>query len=280
MVELTCTGKIDDIPSIANDQLIPAHYSEQDHNHESLQEMFNKSNVTKTVEEILAPLINNNSCPGFILIEGPPGIGKTVLLKEISYQWANKQLLQTYKLVLLFCLRDPMVQQAKSIDDLLQLYCKGDKRSSDIVSASSDQLFDNGGKDLTILLDGFDELPEELQKNSLVADIIKRQVLPQCGLVLSSRPHASKIFHNKATLIVEILGFTEEDRRQCIKQAFHGEPQKIKELSQYLDDHSHINSLCFVPFNMVALFFLHKEGICLPKNSTDMYNNFICLTIC
>ena len=198
LAKLTTSGKIDDIPSMADDQLIHTHYNRQDNSSESLKEVFEKSTVTKEIAEILAVLENN--C--FVLIEGPPGIGKSVLLKQISYQWANKQLLQTYKLVLLFCLRDPMVQQAKSIDDLLQLYCKGDKRASDIVSASSDQLFNNGGKDLTILLDGFDELPEELQKNSLIVDIIKCQVLPQCGLVLSSRPHASKIFHNKATLIL------------------------------------------------------------------------------
>ena len=276
LAKLTAGGKIDDIPSMANDQSIHTHHFMQDNSRESLKEVFEKSKVTKEITEILSMLENKR----LVLIEGPPGIGKSVLLKEISYRWANKQILQTYKLVLLFCLRDPMVQQAKSIDDLLQLYCKGDKRASEIVSASSDQLFDNGGKDLTILLDGFDELPEYLQKNSLIADIIKRQVLPQCGLVLSSRPHASEIFHNKATFIVEILGFTEEDRRHCIEQAFQGEPQKIKELSQYLDDHSHINSLCFVPFNMIVLLFLHEQGICLPKNSTDMYNNFICLTIC
>ena len=42
MAELTSTGKFDDIPSMANDQLIPTHYSEQDNNHESLKEVFNK----------------------------------------------------------------------------------------------------------------------------------------------------------------------------------------------------------------------------------------------
>ena len=127
---------------------------------------------------------------------------------------------------------------------------------------------------------GFDELPENLQKQSLIADILKRRVLPQCGLVLSSRPHASKIFHKSATLIVEILGFTEDDRKHCIEQAFKEKSQKIKELSQYLDDHSRINSLCFIPFNMVVLLYLYQQGCALPNNSTDMYNHFICLTIC
>ena len=278
MAELMAAGKID-IFSKANDPLIPTHHYKQDISHESLKEMFDNSTVTKEIGEILAVLENKEfSC--FVLIEGSPGIGKSILLKEISYRWAKKQLLQTYKLVLLLCLHDPTIWKAKSIDDLLHLYFKGDKRASDIVSACSDQLFSNGGKDVTLLLDGFDELPEELQKNSLIADILKREVLPQCGLVLSSRPHASKKFHGEATLIVEILGFTEENRRHCIEQAFQGKPQKIKELLQYLDDHLTINSLCFVPFNIIVLLFLYEQGISLPKNSTDMYNHFICLTIC
>ena len=285
MVKLAFTGKIDDIPFMANDQLIPTQYCNQYYSHKSLKEVFDKSTVTKDIAGILALL--EKRC--FVLVEGPPGIGKSVLLKELLYTMANKQwmethklaqLLKTYKLVLLYCLRDPMVQEAKSIDDLLQLYCIGDKKAPEIVSASSDQLFDNGGENLLLLLDGFDELPEDLQKNSLIAKILKRKSLPHCGLVLSSRPHASGKFREKATFIVEILGFTEESRIHFIEQALQEKPQKVKELLQYLDDHSHINTLCFVPFNMAALVFLDKEGIPFPKNSTDMYSNFICLTIC
>ena len=52
--------------------------------HKSLQEVFNTSKVTKEVMEILAPLETNNE-PQFILIEGAPGIGKSLLLKEIAY---------------------------------------------------------------------------------------------------------------------------------------------------------------------------------------------------
>ena len=140
VAELIAAGKIDDIPSMVNDQLVPIHYCKQDDSHESLRQAFDNSTVTKEIAEILAPL--ENEYPSrFILIEGPPGVSKSVLLKEI-YRWANKQSLQTYKLVLLICLRDPMVQQSnnKSIDDLLQLYYKGDKRASKVISASCDQL--------------------------------------------------------------------------------------------------------------------------------------------
>ena len=38
--------------------------------------------------------------------------------------------------------------------------------------------------------------------------------------------------------------------------------------------------MCFVPFNIVVLVYLYKQGIPLPTNSVELYRYFICLTIC
>ena len=59
-----------------------------------------------------------------------------------------------------------------------------------------------------------------------------------------------------------------------------GQPQKVDELTQYLQGHSTISSLCFIPFNLIVLVYLYKQGIPLPQNSAQLYNYFICLTIC
>ena len=67
---------------------------------------------------------------------------------------------------------------------------------------------------------------------------------------------------------------------QYIQQALEGQPEKIEELTQYLDCHMSINSLCLVPFNIAVLVFLYNNGHILPKNSTDLYERFIFLTIC
>ena len=268
MAQVIQTGDIDEITSLANNQSVPKHHPKLV-SHESLQEVLDSSTVTKEFTEILAPLEQSKD-PQFILIEGAPGIGKSVLLKEIAYRWSNKQLLKTFKLVLLVCLRDPTIQQVASVSDLLQHFCEGSRRAKEIAAACQDYLSDNKGKDLVFLLDGFDEFPFELQKTGFIAKILKRKLLPNCALVVSSRPHATEHLREKATVRVDILGFTEIERNLFIQQALKEQPQSIKELTQYLEDHFTISSLCVVPFNMVVLLFLYKQGVPLPNNSTEL----------
>ena len=263
--KLDCSGKL-------------IHKHQTLNSHEALQEVLDTSKVTKEIAEILAPLETNDD-PQFILIEGAPGIGKSLLLKEIAYRWGIRQILQSVKLVLLVCLRDPAVQQVSLIDDLLQLFCKRDRRAAEIASACSDYLLANNGKNVAFLFDGYDEYPGMLQKDGLIADILKRKELPHCGLIISSRPHASVRLRQQATVRVDILGFTEAEREHYIKKSLKGQPQKIDELTQYLQGHSTISSLCFVPFNIVVLVYLYKQGIPLPKTSAELYNYFIFLTI-
>ena len=114
----------------------------------------------------------------------------------------------------------------------------------------------------------------------MVANILKRQVLPHCALVVSSHPHASEHLHKQATIRVDILGFTETEQEHYIKQTLSDQPHKIEELTQYLHQQPSVDSICFIPFNMAVLLYLYKLGIALPKNSTELYHHFICSTIC
>ena len=269
ITKLTQTG---DIASLATDQPVPKCHP----SYQPLREALDTSTVTKEIDQILS-LLENKEKPQFILVEGPPGIGKSVLLKEIAYRWGEKRMLKCFKFVLLVQLRNPTVQQATSVHDLLQVFCVGHKRAQEITAVCSDYLIENGGKDLLFLLDGFDELPVESQIKGLIASILERRVLPKCGLVVSSRPHASENLRKQATLRVDILGFTETERVNFIKQSL---PHAIKELTDYLESNLTINGLCFVPFNMVILIYLYKQGVPLPNSSTQLYNYFICLTIC
>ena len=270
--ELMYTGNIGKV-AIAS-----AKHSDKLDSDDKFHKMLHTSKATKEIAEILAPLEKSKD-PAFILIEGAPGIGKSVLLKEVSYRWANKELLQKFELVLLVYLRDPSLQQIVSVSDLLQLFCIEGDNATQIASACAQYLFANSGKTLTLLLDGYDEYPEHLRESSLVSKILKRQVLPLCGLVVSSRPHASEHLHNQATMKVDVLGFTETEREHYIKQALPDQPDKIEEVTEYLHQQPSVDSICFIPFNMVILLYLYKLGNALPSNSTELYHHFICSTI-
>ena len=277
MAEFVERGHIDEVVPVTTTDVPPKHPKHL--SRQPLQEVLDTSKVTKEVTEILAPLETSDD-PQFILIEGAPGIGKSLLLKHIAYRWSIQQILQKFKLVLLICLRDPAVQQMSFIDDLLQSFCKRDKDATEVASVCRKYFVNNNGEDLALLFDGYDEYPERLRKDSLIADILEREVLPRCGLIVSSRPHASVSLREEATVRVDILGFTEAEREHYIKESMKGQPQKIDKLIQYLQGHSTISSLCFVPFNLLVLAYLYKQGFSLPKNSAELYNYFICLTIC
>ena len=215
-----------------------------------------------------------------ILVEGSPGVGKSILLKHIAYLWANGELLTNTHFLFLLHLRDPSVQQLDSLKSLVHhFYLDCDEQTcSDLTSCARK----DGGQSVTILLDGYDELPPNLRQNSFIVDLLQHKVLPACSIVVSSRPHASTHLRDNISCQVEILGFSEQDQQHFIEQSLKDQPHKISELKQYLKHHSAISNICFIPFNMTILLFLYKdkEEAPLPTNSTGLYNLFICLTIC
>ena len=68
---------------------------------------FDHSRVTKDIVDIFKPDpgcetdATSQNCPRSILIEGAPGISKTVLAKEIAYHWAIGKILAETDLLFL-----------------------------------------------------------------------------------------------------------------------------------------------------------------------------------
>ena len=238
------------------------------------------SKTTKDLQEVFSQLEqpSDSQHQRSILVEGSPGVGKSILLKHITYLWANGELLTNTHFLFLLHLRDPSVRQLDSLQSLVHHFYHYDKQAEQVTS----YVAQDGGKSVTILLDGYDELPPNLRQNSFIVDLLQHKVLPACSIVVSSRPHASTHLRDNISCQVEILGFSEQDQQHFIEHSLKDQPHKISELKQYLKHHSAISNICFIPFNMTILLFLYKdkEETPLPTNSTGLYNLFICLTIC
>ena len=237
-----------------------------------------KCKVTKSIFELLNNLESPDINPRTLLIEGAPGIGKTFLLRHVAFEWANGRILKSSHLVFLLCLRDPTVQDMSTISDLVFYFykLKQDEAASKRVESLCTYLLNSNGKSITFLIDGYDELPEKLQKDSFVASIITHQVLPASAVVLTSHPHATAHLHDKVAYLITILGFAEEDRGDYVRETLKNQPDKIL---TYLNNHPIIDKLCYIPFNLTVLMFLYKKGFTLPENTTQLYKYFICLTI-
>ena len=85
-------------------------------------EYFKQSKCTKNISDIFAEVKYAGGIPerpGIILIEGVLGIGKTVLSKEILYQWAQGSLLSDQKFVFLIYLRDTKLHKINSLESFI-----------------------------------------------------------------------------------------------------------------------------------------------------------------
>ena len=240
------------------------------------EQSYNTIEATKDIKAIFAP---SEDCqePYNILIEGAPGIGKTILCKEVALQWANGQLLND-TLVYLISLRDPQAQKIASVKDLVKYYYQFDESSENVASSCAEYLLHSGGENVIFVFDGYDEYPESLRQKGFIFDILQSKVLPGCCVVVTSRPHASAHLRTNCDRYIEIRGFTLEDRQNYIINSLR-KKQDVDKLVEYLDNHPTINSLCFIPFNMTVLLWLYKQGVVLPSSSTELYNYFICHTI-
>ena len=252
-------------------------------NHESSNKYFMDCHSTKDITEIFKyASLQTPNASNFVLIEGAPGIGKTILSKEIAFQWANNNLLSDTSLLFLIFLRDPYVKDISSLQEFIR-YAICSSEQNKRVDMIAQFLDDTAGKCITIVFDGYDEISEEVRCNSFIAKIIKREILKLCRLVITSRPTVTTALHGTCDCRVEILGFTKQDRMEYIKQSLEGNFELITQLTDYLDKNPFINSLCYIPLNMTILICLFKEFLenrcMLPNNQTEMNEQFICITI-
>ena len=236
--------------------------------------------ITTDIAEIFKSVECNDN-PYTLLIEGAPGIGKTILSKEIVFQWAKGSMLKNEKLVCLIYLRDPKVRMLNSFESFINYISY-----SQVSKVIAQYICKKSGKDICLVFDGYDEYPEELRKSSFLSNLINHEVLELqlCNIVITSRPSASACLHNNIDLRVEILGFTKEHRKSYIMHALKDNPDAIQDLLEYLESSYSVDAYCHIPLSMAILVFLFKESDYdknqLPTTQTEINYKFICITIC
>ena len=230
-------------------------------------------------EASLMPLADlfNVPCGSSVLIEGIPGIGKSTLAYEMCKRWTDGSALQEYKLILLLRLRDDSVQHNWAPDKLHKLigiYLNMQSWKSDVVQ----NIIDEDGEGLLIILEGFDELPEEKQLDFGVLHGIKCD-LSEATIIVTTRTCTAHELSRKIRFKkhIEIQGFNEVNQKRYIKCFYKDDKKQQESFQQYIDRYPVISGCLHIPLNLAVLleiFSSHKFSE-LPKTMTELYELLI-----
>ena len=202
-----------------------------------------------------------------VLLEGAPGCGKSTLSFHIRHLWANGQLFQEYKLIVLIRLRDLIVQNAKSVADLL--------RNS--VGEVSEEIMAGNGESILLVLDGWDELTKESPGHAVIFDLIKRNELQESSIIITSRPTSSANLHKHVSLRAEILGFSKSELRSYFTFCLKDDPKDVDDLLKRIEDNAILEGICYLPLNASILvhLFICGDGE-LPNTQYGIFHDLIC----
>ena len=164
----------------------------------------------------------------------------------------------------------------QSADDISKLFYHPDP---DIQQSVGEWVSKTLGEKVLMILDGYDELPSELQigERSIFAGIIKGRELPKLTVLVTSRPSANRNLYQlcrgqKKCQYIEVVGFGEKEIQEYVERSLRHNSGLMKGFQSYLEHHPHIHSLMYVPINcaiVVELFREYKGK--LPQTQTEVY---------
>ena len=213
----------------------------------------------------------------FILVEGPPGIGKSTFAWEVCRRWDEIESLRSYHAVVLLKLREKWVLNATELSDLFRYPFK-----QELSQTIAQELHESNGRNLLLVLDGFDEVSHSFHETSVIKSILYRQLLPECTIILTTRPSAKHTLESvcqpQVDKHVEIIGFTEEERVRYITEVFSKEPQLQVNFLKYMFLVPHIKSMMYIPLNCAIIAQVYYESqlsshhhLAIPRTRTQLY---------
>ena len=218
-----------------------------------------------------------------MLLQGGPGVGKSTLAWNLCREWELGELFQEYLLVVFVPLRKREIREAK---DIKQLFKFGNSHNKTQESICED-LLNNQGESVLLVLDGYDELPEDVQRDSMIAEIVSGELLSKAGVLITSRPSACDKLTDKCRQRdedfqhIEVLGFTKDKIDAYIED--NVDPKQLKQFKQYLSSHPKIYTSLYNPlqcaFTVEVCKKMFEDGSGLPNTRTKLYETNVLMTI-
>ena len=229
------------------------------------------------IEDILKPITADQQLR-LVFIEGEPGIGKSTLAKELVLRWVKQSdlLLNKHKIVVFIQLRFNNFHNATKVDDLFIDAKNIDMRKVKLEVKNAE------GAGVLWILDGFDELPYHLRKQSVFIELIKGDVLPKSTVIVTGRPVASEpllTFLENDSKHISLRGFDTNKTREYAKRYFN-DSEIVLEFYSYYSGNPMIENMLYNPMNCYIVCtilngFIANSNKQYPRTMTELYNNYV-----
>ncbi|XP_013907268.1 PREDICTED: NACHT, LRR and PYD domains-containing protein 12-like, partial [Thamnophis sirtalis] len=233
--------------------------------------------------QLFVPFPRESALPHRVMLCGPAGIGKTVIVQKILHYWALGRAFQGFLCVLDFSLQElSLVTGTQSLEELI---CHKFPHLSKVLFALLER-----PKEILLILDGLDEFrhplgskhpclwPDEAgHVKDLVCGLLNGTLLPEATILVTSKSSVSlrpELFNRH----VLILGLQEAQVKDYISQFFqtsgHG-----TEVMSYLSTQHGLTNLTFIPLYCFILCtaldgYFSEEGFnraSPPSTVTELY---------
>ncbi|XP_071479650.1 NLR family CARD domain-containing protein 4-like [Diadema antillarum] len=216
----------------------------------SLKESGDMRETPKTYEDLLT-----NDKSGIlserILIQGEAGVGKTSLCSKIAWDWCHGRILQDLDMVIVIPLRDVTVD--KTIGAIVERYLSD---SNEATAQQLDKYIAANLSKILLVLDGFDEFNEKIEKSSRseVIRILGLEQYKTCRVIVTTRQWRSHELTmvkslSKAYNCITIAGFSQQNLLNYISRYFliRENDARRKSLISFMEESDVIRSY-MVPF--------------------------------
>ena len=192
--------------------------------------------------------IGSQSVGRHILVEGSPGMGKTMFSWELCRQWAEGKMLQNKKLVLMLQLRSKRVREAMSLSDLF--YHDDDSIQQEVLKHVKSE----NGRGVFLVLEGYDEATENQRAEGSILDrLLTGDCLLEAMIMVTCRSLASDDlcsgFRKSIHQHIQVVGFNDDEIKLYVESVCKSLQVQIdpSDLLSQIKSNPFVSSIMYIP---------------------------------
>ncbi|XP_062415384.1 NACHT, LRR and PYD domains-containing protein 3-like isoform X2 [Pungitius pungitius] len=261
----------------------------EEHEVRQIETASRRPETTIKLEDLFKPSAGGEEPIRTVMTKGVAGIGKTVLTRKFTLDWAEDKDHQDIQFTFPFTFRELNVQRKKKFSLVgLVHHFFSETRAAGICRFEKFQVL--------FIFDGLDEcrLPLDFHNNEILTDVtetssvdvlltnlIRGNLLPSARLWITTRPAAANQIPPECVgMVTEVRGFTDPQKEEYFRKRFRDEEQASRiishiKTSQNLHMMCHIPVFCWITAGVLEEVLKTREGGELPKTLTEMFIQFL-----